>query len=73
MSPNGDTYFGNVTYRMMLTVYKKSQFALTETPPDVRLETVFVKYNSSVIDVRKFDKNSILNASDTSIVKQAKP
>jgi hypothetical protein len=39
----------------------------------VRLEQIFVKYNSSVIDVRAFDKNAILNATDTTVVVIPKP
>jgi hypothetical protein len=36
----------------------------TSAPLDPRIEVVFAKYNSSVIDVRTFDRNAILNATD---------
>jgi hypothetical protein len=39
----------------------------------VRLEQIFAKYNTSVIDVRAFDKNAILNATDTTVVVIPKP
>ena len=66
----GDTFLGNVTYRFKLTIYRKLILAApTEKPPDVRLEQIFVKYNTSVIDVREFDKNAIYNATDTTLIK----
>ena len=39
----------------------------------MRLEQIFTKYNTSVIDVRAFDRNAILNATDTTVVVIPKP
>ena len=58
-----------MTYNFRLTIFNKPAVtSVLEKPPDVRLEQIFVKYNTSVIDVRAFDKNSILNATDTTVV-----
>jgi len=45
---------------------------VTQKPPDVRLEDVLLKYSSNVIDVRAFEKEAILQATDTSVIKSAK-
>jgi hypothetical protein len=66
--PGSDiTWIGNSTYYLTLSITLKPGINY-ETPPDVRLEQVFDKYNTSVIDVRTFDRNSMLNALDTTVV-----
>ena len=68
------SWVGNVTYQFKLTIFRKPLVATTvQKPPDVRIAEVFTKYNTSVIDVRSFDKQTIFNATDTSVVKVAKP
>lgn len=68
------SWVGNVTYNFKLSIFRKPLLtSVVQKPPDVRLEEIFVRYNTSVIDVRTFDKNNILNAVDTSVVKVAKP
>lgn len=61
-----------VTYHFTLTVYQKVTVNGVPLPPnkqpDVRMATVLVKYKSDVIDVREFDKNSIKNATDTTLL-----
>ena len=39
----------------------------------MRIEEIFVRYNTSVIDVREFDRNAILNATDVTVNKIARP
>ena len=39
----------------------------------MRLEQIFAKYDTGVIDVRAFDRNAILNATDTTVVVIPKP
>ena len=71
---SSQTYYGNVTYHFTLMINRKADYvAPLQRPPDVRLETIFMKYNTSVIDVREFDKNYIFNATDTTLIKQAAP
>lgn len=69
------TFIGNVTYYFRMTIFPKiATVAPTQKPPDVRLEQVFVENkNTSVIDVRTFDRNAIFNATDTTVIKSAAP
>jgi hypothetical protein len=56
-------------YNFTLWIYQRPVYgSKTTTPPDVRMESVFVAYQNNVIDVRQFDINQILNSSDTSLV-----
>jgi hypothetical protein len=64
-----------IIYSFTMTIYERKFYnnVAFEKPPDVRLESVFLKYKSNVIDVRKFDLDEILDAEDTTIVKNLKP
>ena len=65
-------WFGNVTYSFNLRVLKKPIFVAETAPkPDVRLQDVMIAYNNSVIDVRNYTKETIYNATDTTIIKKS--
>jgi hypothetical protein len=58
---SSDVYYGNVTYNFKLTVFgRRGEVPTPVIAPEVRVEQVFEKYTTGVIDVRTFDRNQLL-------------